>query len=52
MSSAGLVFDESVGLDPTLEQAQAKPKISLREDPKQAQVTESLLTVLIVSLWF
>ena len=35
---AGLIFDESVGPDPTLEQAQAKPKISLREDPKQAQV--------------
>ncbi|XP_064406419.1 ADP-ribosylation factor-binding protein GGA1-like [Halichondria panicea] len=39
----GLVFDESVGLDPTLEQAQAKPKISLREDPKQAQMLQKLL---------
>lgn len=34
----GLIFDESVGPDRTLEAASSKPKVSLVEDPKQSQV--------------
>ena len=35
---AGLVFDESVGPDKTLEPAQTKPKVRLLEEPKQSKV--------------
>ena len=36
---AGLVFDESVGPDKTLEPSQVKPKVRLNEDPKQSKVS-------------
>lgn len=35
---AGLIFDESVGPDKTLEPSQVKPKVRLLEDPKQSKV--------------
>lgn len=45
---SGLIFDESVGPDPTLESAgTVKPKVTLREDPKQSEVRSSP----IVFLW-
>ena len=37
-SFLGLVFDESASRDKTLEEAAAKPKIALQEDPRQSQV--------------
>ena len=37
-SCTGLIFDESVGPDRTLEPEQTKPKVTLVEDPKQSQV--------------
>ena len=35
----GLIFDESVPPDRTLEPDHEKPKVSLIEDPKQSQVS-------------
>jgi hypothetical protein len=35
---AGLIFDESVGPDVTLEPFQAKPRVRLLEEPKQSKV--------------
>ena len=34
----GLVFDESVGPDMTLDASQTKPKVRLMEDPKHSKV--------------
>ena len=48
---AGLIFDESVGPDPTLEEARVKPKVTLKEDPKQAQVRTSVERCTIVK-WY
>ena len=38
---AGLIFDESVAPDRTLDPDQVKPKVSLVQDPKQSQVCAS-----------
>ena len=35
----GLVFDESIGPDKTLDVSQTKPKVRLLEDPKHSKVT-------------
>ena len=37
----GLIFDETVAPDRTLEPEHQKPKISLIEDPKQSRVSQS-----------
>ena len=41
MFSLGLVFDESVARDKTLEEdTSSKPKIALQEDPRQSEVSD------------
>ena len=43
LKKQGLIFDESTPRDHTLDSAPAKPKVSLKEDPRQAQMLGKLI---------
>ncbi len=46
MVSVGLIFDESVDPDRTLEPEHFKPKVTLIQDPKQSQVQAGKLPLI------